>query len=380
MEFNELDSNLPKTPEGVLTPQPRNHTKRILAALTALVALIAAGVIGHSLQPAPKTSAITNAVKNTLVAKVDRSVVDITATDKYQQIVASGTGIILSPNGYVLTNNHVIAGATSISAKIGGEGKAYSAIVVGYDVAQDLAVLKLQNATSLTPAVLATHSSVQVGESVIAIGNALALPGPPTVTRGAVTALGRSVIASDQASGASENLQNLIQIDAPLAPGNSGGPLVNSTGRVIGMNTAAALTNGKFSNVGFAIPITRAFPIALSIIEGHHSRGVHVGPTAMLGVSVISTSNLAESGFSYSSPSVAGVVVLSVLPGTPAAAANLTPGDVITSFAGTEISSPRQLADLVAAAPVDHKIRIDWINTFGIARSATINLVAGPPH
>ncbi len=380
MEFNELDSNLSETPEGGLTPQPRNHFKKILTALTALVALMAAGVIGHSLQPAPKAPSIANPVKNTLVAKVDRSVVDITATDRYQQIVSSGTGIILSTNGYVLTNNHVIAGATSISAKIGGEGKAYSATVVGYDVAQDLAVLKLQGATSLTPAVLATRSSVQVGEPVIAIGNALALPGPPTVTRGAVTALGRSVTASDQASGSLENLQNLIQIDAPLAPGNSGGPLVNSTGGVIGMNTAAALTSGKFSNVGFAIPIARAFPIALSIIEGHRSRGVHIGPTAMLGISVTSASNLAESGFNYSSPSVAGVVVLSVLPGTPAAAANLIPGDIITSFAGTKISSPRQLADLVAASPLDHKVRIDWINTFGVARSATINLVAGPPH
>ena len=147
---------------------------------------------------------------------------------------------MLSSNGEVLTNNHVIEGATSTKVTDIGNGQTYTATVVGYDATQDVAVLQVQAASGLTTASLGNSSTVQTGNSVTALGNAEGKGGTPSVAIGAVTALNQSITASDELSGASEQLTGLIETDAPIQPGDSGGPLVNVYGQVIGMDTAAS--------------------------------------------------------------------------------------------------------------------------------------------
>lgn len=166
---------------------------------------------------------------------------------------AAGTGIILTSDGEVLTNAHVIQDASSIKVTL-TNGHSYTAKVVGSDTSQDLALLQLQGASGLTPASLGDSSAVQVGDDVVAIGNALALSGGPTVTRGIVSAVNRSI---DEDNG---TLNGLIQTDAAISSGNSGGPLVNAQGQVVGMNTAVASSSGstQASNIGFAISINHA--------------------------------------------------------------------------------------------------------------------------
>src|SRR6202011_639954 len=194
--------------------------------------------------------------------------------DGLQQAPSAGTGIVLTSNGEVLTNNHVIQGATSIKVTDVGNGQTYTATVVGYDASHDVAVLQLQNASGLTTASLGNSSSVQAGDNVVALGNAGGTGGTPSVATGTVTALNQSITASDQASGVSEQLTGLIQTNANIQPGDSGGPLVNSYGQVIGMDTAAS-TGYTFQSQGqagqtqaYSIPINEATSIAQQIEAG----------------------------------------------------------------------------------------------------------------
>lgn len=178
-----------------------------------------------------------------------------------ESVVDEGTGMIITSHGEVITNNHVIADAKSISVKVPGHSGTYSATVVGTDPTDDVALLQLHGISNLPTVTFGHFSHVVVGESVLAIGNALGLGGSPTVTSGIVSALGRTVSASDPVTGLNETLTNMIQTDAPINPGNSGGPLVNMKGHVIGMDTAAATSagagNGSAQDIGFAIPVNR---------------------------------------------------------------------------------------------------------------------------
>ena len=193
---------------------------------------------------------------------------------------------MLTSNGEVLTNNHVVDGATKISVTDIGNGETYSATVVGYDLGRDVAVLQLQGASGLKTAQLAT-SKPSIGEAVVAIGNAGGTGGTPTSAGGSITALGQSITASDELTGSSEQLSGLIEVNANVEAGDSGGPLVNAAGQVIGMDTAAS-QSFAFSaqgNAGFAIPISAAIPIAKDIEAGrgrrdgpHRSDGVPRGP------------------------------------------------------------------------------------------------------
>ncbi|MGA8208275.1 MAG: trypsin-like peptidase domain-containing protein, partial [Candidatus Dormiibacterota bacterium] len=271
--------------------------RRLAAAGAALVVLVGVGFAGHligypaSVQqatqpiPSPPASSGVTSKAGTLnvsavTAKVDPGVVDITAVDGYQNATSAGTGMILTSNGEVLTNNHVIDGATSITAQVDGVGTKYTAKVVGYDVTQDVALLQLQNASGLATISAGNSSRVSVGEAVVAIGNALDLPGKPTVTSGAITGLDRSITASDEGNANSENLTGLLQSDASLCPGNSGGPLANSAGQVIAMNTAAennSSSGDSCSTVAFSIPINEALSIASQIQQGDASTTIHIG-------------------------------------------------------------------------------------------------------
>ena len=268
---------------------------------------------------------------NAIASKVDPGLVDINTTLGYQQEQAAGTGIVLSSNGVILTNNHVIDGATSISVTDVGNNKTYTASVVGYDRTKDIAVLQLHNASGLQTATLGNSSNASVGQDVVGIGNAGGTGGTPSAVGGTVTALNQSITASDDGDGTSEQLSGLIETNADIQPGDSGGSLVNTSGEVIGMDTAASAGtsfqyNGDSSGTqGFAIPIDTALSIARAIEAGSGSSTVHIGETAFLGVEInaASSSSPGDSGGEQAA-SVAASEASSV--GTPAArAAPATP-------------------------------------------------------
>jgi S1-C subfamily serine protease len=327
---------------------------------------------------------------SSVAAQVDPALVDITGVDGYQNQTDAGTGMILTSNGEVLTNNHVIDGATSITAQVDGAGTKYTAKVVGYDATDDVALLQLENASGLSTVSMGNSSSVAVGLPVVAIGNALDLPGKPTVTSGTVTALNRSITASDGEGSSSEHLTGVLQIDAPLEPGNSGGPLVNSAGKVIGMNTAAASdSSGQWtsaSNVGFAIPINRALTIASEIQQGQDSTTVHVGLPAFLGVEVENASSAsAGNGFGgsggnggYAPPVNSGALITDVLANTPAASAGLQAGDVITMVNGNSVSSASVLGSALATDKPGQTVSITWVDSSDTSHTANVTLTTGP--
>ena len=199
-----------------------------------------------------------------IVSKVNPSVVNIytTISSGNSQGEAAGTGMIITSSGEVLTNNHVIDGARTVRVQIVATGETHTAHVVGYDVVDDVALVKIDNVSNLKTVTFADASKVAVGDSVVAIGNAGGRGGTPAATAGSVTALDQKVTAGDVGSSKSETLHGMIQISAPIEPGDSGGPLVDSDGNVIGMNTAAAQSDDFFgqstNSVAFAIPIDKA--------------------------------------------------------------------------------------------------------------------------
>ena len=231
-------------------PSPRHRgLRRGLAFGVAGVALAAAAAVGSydavqsngSGTSHATTSASTVLSTSQIAAKVSPGLVDVVSTLGDENGKAAGTGMVLTSNGEVLTNNHVIDGATSISVTDIGNGHTYKATVVGYDKTKDIAVLQLQNASGLRTVTFGDSSTVSVGQQVVAIGNAEGKGGQPSVVTGSVTALNQSITASDEGSASnSEQLTGLIQTNAPIQPGDSGGPLVNSAGQVIGIDTAAS--------------------------------------------------------------------------------------------------------------------------------------------
>jgi S1-C subfamily serine protease len=218
----------------------------------------------------PAGTAIAGADAASIAAKVEPGVVDI-----YTQLGSgqsgAGTGVIVTPGGEVLTNNHVIAGATRISVTVVDTGRRYAAVVVGTDAAEDVAVLQIQGASGLQTVTIGDSSTVKVGDPIVALGNAGGVGGTPHVVSGTVQALDQIITATDPDGSHAETLTGLIQIDAPLHPGDSGGPLVNRSGEVIGIDTAAS-GNRRFRSTGatgFAIPIARVQAIAARIQAGH---------------------------------------------------------------------------------------------------------------
>ncbi len=303
------------------------------------------------------------------VTQSEAGLVDINTTLNYQQSAAAGTGIVLSSKGLILTNNHVIDGATTIRVTDLGNHQTYSANVVGYDATADVAVLRLQGASGLTTAKLAS-SPATVGQSVYAVGNADGLGGSPTVTAGHVTSLNQSITAGDPSTGSSENLSGLIETDATLIPGDSGGALTTPKGRVVGMDTAASSTVSLGSSAqGYAIPIATALGIAHEIITNQPSSTVHVGPTALLGVEISSTAG-----------SSAGVAVAGVIPSTPAAGAGLVAGSTITRVGSVAVTTPSELLRAIDAAQPGQQIVVTWTDPNGASHTATVTLTSGPPQ
>jgi len=318
-----------------------------------------------------------------LSAKVDPGIVDVVSNLGFSGATAEGTGMVISSNGLVLTNNHVIDEATSVSATLVLSGKRYTAKVLGYDSTDDVALLQLEGASGLKTVTLGNSSTVKVGAAILALGNAGGRGGLPSTAQGTVQALNQSIQASDEGAGTTENLHGMIETDAPIQQGDSGGPLVNASGAVIGMDTAANSTGygqDTTATTGFAIPINSALAIADQINAGHASTTVHIGLGGFLGVSVQDASNAsacptADGGqYSYSPAVNSGALICVVNGGTPAATAGLSGGDVITSINGTTISGASGLTTLIENSHPGDKLSISFVDLNGHDHTTTATL------
>jgi S1-C subfamily serine protease len=332
---------------------------------------------------------------SSIAAGVDPALVDVNVIFNYQSMEGAGTGIVLTSNGLILTNNHVIDEATKISVTDIGNGKTYSATVVGYDNAHDVALLQLQGASGLTTAKLSS-SAASVGQAVVAIGNAGGAGGTPTSAGGSVTSLDQSITASDELTQRDEHLTGLIEVNANVEAGDSGGPLVNAAGQVVGMDTAAS-EGFNFStqgNQGFAIPISYAQSIAKDIESGKEGGSIHVGATAFLGLLLASPessgtgsgspfgdspSGTGEGSGTGATVNPDGLTVSQAVAGTPAQKAGIVGGDTITSFNGTKLTSAEQLTQLLVGYNPGKSVKIGWVTASGQSESATVVLASGPP-
>jgi S1-C subfamily serine protease len=385
-------------------PRPPNAARRIVAAIAVITLVLASGAVGAIISAAvhgnPKTPAATSpftggpngngsgvagdgsGVSSAITSKVNPALVNIYTTidTGSSRGEAAGTGMVITSSGEVLTNNHVIADATTVHVELVATGSTHTAKVLGYDVKDDIALLQIDGVSNLDTVSFADATKVAIGDAVVAIGNAGGVGGTPAATSGSVTALDQKVTAGDQSTGSSETLTGMIEISAPIKPGDSGGPLVDSDGDVIGMNTAAA-TNDRFFNQGgsstaFAIPINRAVKLAHQIEAQEASANVHIGQRGLLGIRV---QDIATQLTCDSVPADSGALIASVQSGSPAGSAGLSTCDVIVGIDSKKVATT---ADLNAAMFPYHpgeKVTVSWVDQSGVTRRADVSLIVGPP-
>ncbi|MGH3189194.1 MAG: S1C family serine protease [Streptosporangiaceae bacterium] len=373
------------------TPPPPRRNRRRGLVLTGAIALAAGAAAGGLISGLSGTSSAGTATATSktmltasqIAARVDPALVDIVSSDSLQQETSAGTGIVLTSTGEILTNNHVIDGATSIKVTDVGNGKTYTASVVGYDASHDVAVLQLKDASGLTIASLGNSSSVQVGDTVVALGNAEGKGGTPSVASGTVTALNQSITASDEGSGTSEQLTGLIETNADIQPGDSGGSLVNAYGQVVGMDTAASTSyqfqtqSGQSAEQAYSIPINEAVAIAKQIEAGTSSADVHIGATGFLGLEIGSSSQSPFGGLGGSGDT-SSVTIAGTVSGSPAASAGLTAGDEITAVGGHSVSTGEDIAKALVPYHPGDSVSISWVDSSGQSHTATVTLATGP--
>lgn len=292
----------------------------------------------------------------------------------YQNAQAAGTGLVLTSSGQVLTNYHVVEGASTISVTVAATGQTYQATVVGSDPTDDVALVQLTGASGLAT-ITPDKDKAQVGDAVTAVGNAGGT-GTLSAAAGTILSLTASVTAADQGSTASETLNSMVETNADVVAGDSGGPLFDAQGEVVGIDTAGS-TGGQADS--YAIPIQRALGIAQQINSGNKTSTVRIGPAAFLGVQLSSQPVYSQSGYGLSptSPS-GGAVVGSALTGAAAAAAGIQAGDVITSVGGQAISSPADVGTALATANPGDKVAVGWTDQSGQQQTATVTLGASP--
>ncbi len=304
----------------------------------------------HTAQPVPTTyfslPSITDIVEEVKPAVVNILVGTVSYNFFLQPVPTeqAGTGIIIDPRGYIVTNAHVVEGANSITVSL-PDGRDFEAVIVGTDPLTDLAVIKIDGG-DLPTATFGNSGALRVGEWVIAIGNALALKGGPTVTVGVVSAMGRTI---DAESGWS--LYDMIQTDAAINPGNSGGPLINLHGEVIGINTAK-IASIEVSGVGFAVSSDTASPVIEELIEkGYVSR-------PYLGISLVSVTPAIAN--SYDLFVQEGAMVYHVSLDSPAYAAGLKAGDVIVEIDGSIVKTADDVILAIRGRSVGDRIYITY--------------------
>ncbi len=277
------------------------------------------------------------------------------------QEVGAGSGFIISSDGYILTNKHVVSNASAQYTVIMNNGKQYNAKIVGTDPTNDIAVVKI-NASGLPTIPLGNSSGLQLGQSVVAIGNALGQY-QNTVDTGVISGLNRNVQAQDPATGATENLTGMIQTDANINPGNSGGPLLNLLGQAIGINTAV---DSSANAIGFAIPINQAKSDVNSIL----STGKIVKPELGVDYELV-TSGIQQQ---YKIPYNYGAYVVNVISNTPASSAGIKSGDVILSVNGTQISESNSLSYLIGEESLNSTVTLRVYSSSGGTSNIKVDL------
>jgi S1-C subfamily serine protease len=438
----------PTGPTMPMPPMPPRPPRRRVGALSYLFVALAAGALGAgtvvalyhpasntsasaqpssgALAPAPLPSkavpqpgSASPGVSNSeqaIVNKVAPGLVIINTTLQYNSEAAAATGMVINSDGLVLTNNHVVEDSTSITART-ANGHRYRAKVLGYDVTGDVALIQLEGASGLKTVPLGDSASVKTGDSVVGMGNAEGQDAIVPVT-GQVTALNQTITAGDQGGSITQEiLHNMIQTNANIVSGDSGGPLANSAGQVIGMDTAG--NDGGFavqqSAAGYAIPIDNALAVARHIAQGQASSTVSIGYPPFMGIYIGhgSSSNpqaqaeqqngsfggngAGGNGFggngnqscasSYRNLAPvdnianvsSGTLIVGTICNSPAAAVGMTAGSVITAVNGQAIGSPDSLTGVVSKFRPGDTISVTWVSPSGQHTTSTIKLTAGPP-
>jgi S1-C subfamily serine protease len=314
-----------------------------------------------------------------IAAKVDPALVDIntvvqTATSTG---AASGTGMIITSSGEVLTNNHVVDQSISISVTIAGHAGSYKAHVIGVSPTADVALIQIEGVSGLPTVTFADSSSVKAGDPVVALGNALGQGGTPALTQGQVTAIDQTITASE-GNGRSETLNGMIQSDAGISPGDSGGALVNSAGQVIGMITAGEAQGFRttVSPIGYAVNTNSALTVVNEIRAGQASADVIIGPVGYIGVQIrdLNPQLAAQAGLSITS----GALVWAVQAGSPAEQAGMTRLSVITKVGSASVDSSASLGNALHAYKPGADVAVTWIDQGGASHTKTLTLTTGP--
>jgi len=382
---DDFDPTVPFTPPPLRPPPspayapppapPRRSRAPMWVAVAAAVSLasgVVGGVVGSNLATDdtavtatgnPGSSGGTSSASTGPSAVVDGPVLDVAGIlDKVEPAVVAiqasgrlgtgqGTGIVISANGEVLTNAHVVESATSIRVTLQGQSQSQPATLVGADSDNDIALLKINGASGMAVADLGASSAVKVGDDVVAIGNALGLRGDPTVTRGIVSALNRSL----------DTLTGMIQTDAAINPGNSGGPLANNRGQVIGINTAVAGRGGQ--NIGFAIPIDSARAILDRLRSGQAPKAV-----GYLGVSTRDPGDNSR-----------GAEIVDLVAGGPAERGGIEIGDLVVDVNGKEVSGSDGLVGLLRELAPGTRVSVT-VERGGDSEKLTVTLGERPAN
>jgi S1-C subfamily serine protease len=454
-------------PTSPMPPVPPRPPRRRIGLLSYAGVALAAGALGagtvvalyhptanSSAAPGPSSSALapppaanspaplptyappgTSASASAILKKVAPGLVIINTTLQYSAEQAAGTGMVISAGGRILTNNHVIENATKISATVLATGRTYPVKVVGYDVTGDIALLQMQGASGLHTVPIGNSASVKTGDAVVAMGNA---QGQSEIVpaAGQVTGVNQTITANDQGGTiTSETLHGMIETNADVVSGDSGGPLANSAGRVIGMDTAGDDVgySQQQTATGFAIPINTALAVAGQIAAGQASSAVTIGYPPFIGIYIAKASSSSpqaqaeqeqqntNGGFGnipgfgnpgngsgtgssgtgssgtgggnascYTSDanlavpsSIAsvssGTLVIGTICGSPAASAGLTAGSVITAVNGQAVGSPASLTGIVSKYRPGTTISVAWVTPSGQHETGSLALTAGPP-
>jgi S1-C subfamily serine protease len=358
---SEPDPPAPPAPPASGRPRP-GRTALLAGVVGALVgALVSGGLVlafdddpapasGVGARPAAQIGTAEPTDIRALLDTVQPSVVSIEVNGSSGNGIfkSAGSGVVISDDGLVLTNAHVISGATSITVRF-FDGSTSAADLVGSFPDDDVALVRVADTDGLVPATLGSSADLQVGDEVVAIGNALDLTGQPTVTEGIVSALDRQI------DGGGTSLDDLIQTDAAINPGNSGGALVAADGTVVGIPTAII---GDAQNIGFAIEIDAVKPLIEDIRAG---RGEVTPNTAFLGVSTVDLADVdpaVRERFGIDTGTDAGALVQDVTPGTAAADAGLEIGDVIVAIDGDDVTTSADVRDAIRAHEPGDEITI----------------------
>ncbi len=327
------------------------------------------GQSGQQTMPGQQTQGSSSLDVTQATAEQSTGVVLINTVLGYNSAEAAGSGVVLTANGLILTNNHVVEGSTEIQVTVPATGQTYTATVVGTDSTADIAVLQLQGASGLTTATVDKDGDPAVGDTVTAVGNAEG-GGTLMAATGPVTGLEQSITTQSEGVSKGEDLTNLIQVDADVVSGDSGGALIDDQGEVVGITTAAS--SGSSNITGYAIPIEDALTVAKQIVSGEASDTVTIGLPAFLGVQLATTST------GLPGATGTGAVVGGVIAETPAAQAGLAAGDTITAVDGAAVTSGDDLSAALADHAPGDQVTLTWTTATGAAQTATVTLIEGP--